>query len=43
MKNFVTLAKKTVYDKDGFLQGFLKGAAICGIMIVVVNAFMSFN
>ncbi len=43
MKNFVAIAKKTVYDKDGFLQGFLKGAAGCAIMIIVVNAVLSFN
>lgn len=43
MKNFVAIAKKTVYDKDGFLQGFLKGAAGCAIMIIILNAVTAFN
>ena len=43
MKNFVTIAKKTVYDRDGFLQGFLKGAAGCAIMIIIVNAVAAFH
>ena len=37
MKQMVKMAKKTVYDRDGFINGFLKGAAGSAVILVVLS------
>lgn len=39
MKDFVTLAKKTVSDRDGFVNGFIKGVMGSALFISLVTLF----
>ena len=39
MKEFVTLTKKAVYDRDGFIHGFIKGVIGTSVFIVLVTLF----
>ena len=43
MKEFVAIAKRTISDRDGFFQGFIKGAAGTAITIILLTALASFN
>lgn len=43
MKDFVALAKRTINDRDGFLNGFLKGVAGSAIMLIFINALAAFH
>lgn len=39
MKHFVTVAKKTVNDRDGFVHGFIKGATGTALFISLLTLF----
>lgn len=40
MRQMVIMAKKTVYDRDGFVNGFLKGAA-GSVAVLAILSFIS--
>lgn len=39
MKNFVAIAKKAVYDRDGFIHGFIKGVVGTSLFISLLTLF----
>ncbi|MBR6562555.1 MAG: hypothetical protein IKK70_01285 [Clostridia bacterium] len=39
MKDFVTLAKKTVNDRDGFVYGFIRGVLGSALFISFLTLF----
>lgn len=43
MKYFVEMAKKSVLDSEGFLNGFIKGAAGSAIILVLISTVAAFH
>ncbi len=43
MKTIVSIAKRTVNDRDSFFNGFVKGVAGSAIMLIIVNAVAAFH
>lgn len=37
MRQMVRMAKKSVYDRDGFVNGFIKGAAGSAVALAVLS------
>lgn len=43
MKALISIAKKSINDRDSFVNGFLKGAAGSAILMVVICSIATFH
>lgn len=43
MKNFVEMARKSIYENDGFLNGFIKGTVGSAVILVLVSSIAAFH